>query len=88
VYHQFVVRHSQRDSLRSHLDANGIKTLIHYPVPIHLQPAYTNRLPGGDSLAQTELAANEILSLPMFPQLSDDQLGRVCESILQFSSGS
>jgi dTDP-4-amino-4,6-dideoxygalactose transaminase len=88
VYHQFVVRHSQRDLLRSHLDANGIRTLIHYPVPVHLQPAYSDRLPGSDFLAHTELAANEILSLPMFPQLGDDQLGRVCESILEFSSGS
>jgi dTDP-4-amino-4,6-dideoxygalactose transaminase len=86
VYHQFVVRHSQRDLLRSHLDGNGVKTLVHYPVPVHLQPAYNNRLPRGESLAQTELASNEIISLPMFPQLSDDQVSQVCESILQFST--
>ncbi len=87
VYHQYVVRHAQRDLLSSHLEMDGIKTLIHYAVPVHLQPAYRNRIPCGTSLGRTERAVDEILSLPMFPQLTDDQVGRVCESVMRFASG-
>ena len=86
VYHQFVVRHANRDELRSHLDRDGIGTLIHYAVPVHLQPAYCGRIPLGQELVETERAANEIVSLPMFPQLSDIQVDQVCASVRSFLS--
>ena len=82
VYHQYVARCENRDDLRRHLQDQEVGTLIHYPVPVHLQPAYQNRVTvhrGG--LAITELAARQVLSLPMHPQLSDDQVDRVCIAI-------
>ena len=74
VYHQYVVRAAHRDGLQSHLRTLGIGALIHYPVPVHLQPAYAGRLPGADTLPVTEAAARQVLSLPMFPELSDEQV--------------
>jgi len=81
VYHQYVVRLPRRDELGIHLREAGIGTGIHYPVPVHLQPAYRGRLPLGTPLPVTEQVAGEILSLPMFPQLSDRQVRQVCECI-------
>jgi len=74
VYHQYVVRAAHRDGLQSHLRTLGIGALIHYPVPVHLQPAYAGRLPGADTLPVTEAAARQVLSLPMFPELCDEQV--------------
>jgi dTDP-4-amino-4,6-dideoxygalactose transaminase len=82
VFHQYVVRTPKRDALQRALSARNIGTNIHYPVPVHLQPAYTNRLaiaPSG--LANTERAAREVLSLPIFPQLTDEQVSRVIASV-------
>jgi dTDP-4-amino-4,6-dideoxygalactose transaminase len=82
VFHQYVVRSRHRDALRASLQKAGIGTNIHYPVPIHLQPAYRGRIASGPSgLAQTERAAGEILSLPMFPQLSDAQIERTIAAL-------
>jgi dTDP-4-amino-4,6-dideoxygalactose transaminase len=79
-YHQYVVRSSERDGLKDRLRLAGIGTLIHYPVPVHLQPAYRHLV--GVALPETELAAREVLSLPMFPQLTDEQVGQVCQAII------
>ena len=87
VFHQFVVRSRLRDSLRDHLTRNEVGTLIHYPVPIHRQAAYEGRLalaPGG--LSETEKAAQEVLSLPMFPQLTNSQIARVMETVNEWTS--
>ena len=84
VFHQFVVRHSRRDELRVYLKKRGIHTLVHYPVPVHLQPAYQNLRYREGSLPHTELAAREVLSLPMYPELSEPELGRVCQTIHDF----
>jgi dTDP-4-amino-4,6-dideoxygalactose transaminase len=82
VYHQYVVRCPRRDELRAFLKANSVGTAIHYPLPVHLQPAYGVRLvPSGEQLAQTERACREILSLPMHPQLADEQVAYVSEQI-------
>jgi len=87
VYHQYVIRHAHRDELRSHLAARGIQTQVHYPVPIHLQPAYRDlRLPP-DGLPASECAAREVLSLPIRPEMSTADLAAVCEEICTFSSG-
>jgi dTDP-4-amino-4,6-dideoxygalactose transaminase len=83
VFHQYVVRSGERDALQRRLRDAGIATNVHYPVPIHLQPAYLGRLqvaPGG--LPHTEEAAATVLSLPMFPQLADRQVDDVCAAIL------
>ncbi len=72
VYHQFVIRTAERDQLRQALAGQRIQTGIHYPIPLHQQPAFAPYLPpGGIELPVTEAAAASILSLPMFPELSD-----------------
>jgi dTDP-4-amino-4,6-dideoxygalactose transaminase len=84
VYHQFVIRHPQRDALRAFLAEQGIHTQIHYPIPIHLQPAY--RELNRKALLFTETIANEILSLPLYPEMQDEDMEKVCQSIRQFGS--
>ena len=84
VYHQYVIRSLRRNELREFLKSCHIGTLIHYPEPVHLQPAYRGRLGEVGSLPQTEKAAREILSLPMFPEISEDQIASVAEAILEF----
>ncbi len=86
VYHQYAVRLTQRDALRTYLRQAGIGTIIHYPVPIHLQPAYQDRLPLVAPLHWTEQVARQVLSLPMFPHLGDDQIRHVGKCIRLFYS--
>ena len=74
VFHLYVVRSKRRDMLKSFLMERGIATLIHYPVPIHLQPAYRGHFRCGDTMEETEKAAVEVLSLPMYPELTDDEV--------------
>ncbi|HEX3695662.1 MAG TPA: DegT/DnrJ/EryC1/StrS family aminotransferase [Polyangia bacterium] len=81
VYHQYVIRAAARDRLRETLAAAGIGTLIHYPVPAHLQPAYQRRLPIAGPMAHTETACRQILSLPMFPELTDADVQRVVAAV-------
>ena len=80
VYHQYVVRSRERDALKNRLREQGIGTLIHYPVPVHQQPAYWHLV--NAALPETESAAREVLSLPMFPQLTDEQVEQVCQAII------
>ena len=82
VYHQYVVRCVNRDALAEGLRAAGISTLIHYPVPVHQQPAYSGRRLARGSMYETERAAREVLSLPMFPQLGVENAGQVSDAIL------
>jgi dTDP-4-amino-4,6-dideoxygalactose transaminase len=82
VFHQFVIRSPRRDRLREFLQGRGVGTGIHYPVAVHQQPAYRQRVaagPGG--LAETERAAREVLSLPMFPQLAPEDVSRVTDAL-------
>lgn len=91
VYHQYVVRctdPSVRNRLMAHLSEHGIQTAVHYPVPVHLQPAYANRLPGSLSLPVTEEVCPRILSLPLFPELTDEEVGGVAKTIETFFSRS
>jgi dTDP-4-amino-4,6-dideoxygalactose transaminase len=81
VYHLYVIRTEDRDALRNLLDQEGIGTGIHYPVPIHLQPAFKKYSPPMGSLPVTERIVTQILSLPMYPELSPDQAQRVVEGI-------
>ncbi len=85
VYHQYVVRTPARDALREHLSGAGIGTGIHYPAPVHLQPAYLGRLaefPAG--LPETTRIAGHIVSLPMYPQLSVAAVDRVISETRRF----
>ncbi len=81
VYHQYVIRANRRDGLRAALKEQGVGTLIHYPVPVHEQPAYAGRLPDAGPLTHTEQAAREVLSLPMYPQLSDADVRAVAAAL-------
>jgi len=81
VFHQYVIRTASRDELRRFLDERGIGTAIHYPLPVHRQTAYRDRGLNAGSLSRTEELCDEILSLPMFPQLSDTEVDRVIGSI-------
>lgn len=85
VYHLYVVRSARRDELHQYLRCQGIGALVHYPVPVHLQPAYRGRL-RGDSLPETERATQTVISLPMYPELSDDELSKVIEGVRSFLS--
>ena len=82
VYHQYVVRSKKRDDLRAYLKDHGISTLIHYPAPVHLQPAYQNRVViAKQELKNTEKISREILSLPMHPHMTAEQAQQVSEMI-------
>lgn len=84
AYHLYVVRSPKRDQLQAFLKDRGIGTLVHYPVPVHLQPAYNERTPCGSGLSQTECAARDVLSLPIYPELDDADVQQVIESIRDF----
>jgi dTDP-4-amino-4,6-dideoxygalactose transaminase len=85
VFHQYVIRLAERDALRADLQAAGIGSGIHYPVPVHQQPAYSGRLACGPSgLGVTERAGPQILSLPIYPQISDEAVDRVIAEIRSF----
>jgi dTDP-4-amino-4,6-dideoxygalactose transaminase len=82
VYHLYVIRSQQRDALMAFLKERGIGTAIHYPKPVHLQPYYSN---GADKRGQFPVAekiCNEILSLPMFPELTEEQVEIVSSEII------
>jgi dTDP-3-amino-3,4,6-trideoxy-alpha-D-glucose transaminase len=76
AYHLYVVRSRRRDELRASLGARGIETLVHYPRPVHLHPAY-RELGHGRDLRVSERLAGEVLSLPLYPQLTDDEAATV-----------
>jgi dTDP-4-amino-4,6-dideoxygalactose transaminase len=87
VYHQYVIRSARRDALRADLKARSVETLIHYPVPVHLQPAYQNRVAAdATALARTEEACTEILSLPMHPHLTNEEVQCVVDNVRVVSS--
>jgi dTDP-4-amino-4,6-dideoxygalactose transaminase len=86
VYHLYVIRIRDRDGMISHLKKAGIGTGIHYPIPLHLQRAYISLNYRLEDFPVTRRVASEIVSLPMFPQLTGDQQARVAEEILAFTS--
>src|SRR5262249_45824858 len=84
VFHQYVIRSPERDALRAHLAALGVETGIHYPVPIHRQQAWREAFGEGPSLPRAELAAREMLSLPVHPDLTGAEVEHVAESVVRF----
>ena len=77
VWHLFVVRSAHREVLQAHLTAQGVGTMIHYPIPPHMQPAYADLGIKQGYLLIAEAIHNEVLSLPMFPHMTTEQVGRV-----------
>lgn len=83
VYYIYVVRHPRRDAIMAQLEANDIHVNISYPWPIHLMSGFSELGYGQGSLPETEAAATEIFSLPMYPALTDDAQDRVCDVLLR-----
>jgi hypothetical protein len=82
VYHLYVIRTPDRDQAQARLRDSGVGTGVHYPVPVHLQPAYEGRVTRGPyRCVETERAAAEVLSLPLYPELTDEQVAQVCHAI-------
>jgi len=87
VYHVYVIRTKKRDELREFLSRHGISTLVHYPVPIHKQPAITSVLGTQPALKNTEKAAKEVLSIPMYPRLTKREVKYVSDKVTEFFEG-
>jgi dTDP-4-amino-4,6-dideoxygalactose transaminase len=81
AYHLYVVRHPQRDALRDRLQRAGIQTGLHYPIPVHLQVPYRPLGYREGSLPVSEEIARTCLSLPMYPELTDDQISCVVQTL-------
>lgn len=84
IYHAYVIRVKNRDRLKEYLKERRISTMIHYPVPIHMQKAYKDLGYSKGSFKVTEKCASEILSLPLYPEIPFHHIERVCESIHSF----
>ena len=87
VWHLFVVRSNRRNELQTHLKSKGVKTLVHYPVPPHLQEAYGELGFSGGTFPISEAIHEEALSLPIGPQLGDSDVSRVIGAVRSFSTG-
>lgn len=86
IYHLYVVQSERRDELMKALNDADIQTGIHYPIPIHLQPAYAFLEHKEGDFSEAERQAKQLVSLPMFPELTNEQIEKVCDTILQFKS--
>lgn len=86
VWHLYVIRSEERDVLREYLSERGITAIMHYPVPVHLQPAYSDLGYSEGDFPITEKYAQEILSLPMYPELPEDALEYVVETIKTYAA--
>jgi dTDP-4-amino-4,6-dideoxygalactose transaminase len=81
VYHVYTLRADDRDNLQAALTTEGIQTSIHYPVPVHLQPAYADPRYGAGAFPQSERAAKQVLSLPLYPELPSRAIAQVAEAV-------
>ncbi len=84
IYHLFVIETGERDELKKFLDSKGIQTGIHYPKPIHLQKAYADLGYHPGDFPGAERLAKRVLSLPMFPELTEGQIERVVDATREF----
>ncbi|HEX7589062.1 MAG TPA: DegT/DnrJ/EryC1/StrS family aminotransferase [Anaerolineae bacterium] len=84
VYHIYCIRARDRDGLQKHLKARGIESGIHYPIPLHLQPVYQDLGYHAGDFPQAEKAADEILSLPMYPELTEAQMQEIVGAVKEF----
>lgn len=81
VYHLYVIRIPRRDQVLAHLKSKGIDAGVHYPIPVHRQPAYLKEGYAAVSLPVTERIANEVISLPMYPELTHEQIEYVAQTV-------
>lgn len=81
VYHQFTIRSGKRDRIMAALQEKGIASAIYYPVPLHRQEAFNGHQTAGDGFACAEACAGEVLSLPMFPELKQDEVETICDVV-------
>ena len=81
VYHVYAIRTGERDLLKNELDARGIQTGIHYPIPVHLQPAYADLGYSAGAFPRSEAAAREVLSLPLYPEMTGEQQEHIASVI-------
>lgn len=86
VYHLYVVQSDDRDALQRSLSEAGVQTGIHYPIPIHLQPAYSSLGHRRGDFPEAERQAARILSLPMYPELTEEQIKRVAEAVEKYAA--
>jgi dTDP-4-amino-4,6-dideoxygalactose transaminase len=86
VYHIYAVRTAQRQAWQDALQAKGIQSGIHYPIPVHLLPAYADLGYRAGQFPHSEKAANEVLSLPMFPELTAVQTQEVAAAVIELAS--
>lgn len=84
VYHLYVIRINERNRFSKYLSDNGIQTALHYPVPLHLQKAYSYLNKKAGDYETAEKCCNQILSLPMYPEMSEDQIDHVCRTIKNY----
>jgi len=84
VWHLYAVRHPRRDALAAHLKERGIGTAVHYPTALHLQPAFASLGLGAGAFPVAERQARDELSLPLFPELTDDELAYVADAVRAF----
>jgi dTDP-4-amino-4,6-dideoxygalactose transaminase len=84
IFHQYTLRVERRDGLQAHLKAHGIASAIYYPVPLHRQPCFADLGFAAGSLPHAERAATEVLSLPVYPELTHPQLDYVIDAIREF----
>ncbi|HYR75225.1 MAG TPA: DegT/DnrJ/EryC1/StrS family aminotransferase [Pyrinomonadaceae bacterium] len=81
VWHLFVVRAGERDRLQAHLKSKGVATGVHYPVPLHFQPAYEHMAIRRGTLPITEKVSKDVVSLPMYPELTEEHIDSVCSAL-------
>jgi dTDP-4-amino-4,6-dideoxygalactose transaminase len=81
VWHLYVIRSKQRDELKTYLEKQGVSTVIHYPIPPHKQACYSEF--GSQSFPIAELLAKEVLSLPISPYISEDDVCKICSLIIR-----
>ena len=86
VYHVYAVRTDDRPTLQAHLQAAGVSTGLHYPIPVHLQPAHRDLGYQNGQFPESERAANQVLSLPMYPELTDAQVDCVAAAVTAFQA--
>jgi dTDP-4-amino-4,6-dideoxygalactose transaminase len=84
IYHQYVIRVKRRDELRPFLTARGVGSEVYYPVPLHMQDCFSYLGYREGDLPHTELAAKEVLALPIFPEITDDEQQRVVDALREF----
>ena len=81
VYHLYVIRVANRDEVKRLLGEKGVSSGVHYPIPLHLQPAYTHLGHGAGAFPVSEQLAGEILSLPVYPELGEEQIIHVVDCL-------